>query len=285
MSSSRAFSFSTTRTVPSTAGPSSSEVMRRAIEPECWGRSATKRSAATTKQAMEDFMSAAPRPNSLPSRTVGTNGSERHSASGPVGTTSVWPAKQTTGCAPPRRAQRLVTSPNFIDSQRKPAFCRRAAMRSWQPPSSGVIDRRSMSCLVSSSAPPSGIHVDLEVVEGVVGRGLVAGLLAAAGGLRFRRRRLPADLASGGLVDEPKHVGGRIGVRHRLFLADLAFHKELEERLLEGLRAGRHALFERVLDLVDLAFFDQLGDMARIEQHFHRRDARARLRAHQALRN
>src|SRR3954469_3214533 len=97
---------------------------------------------------------------------VGTKGSDFHSESGPVGTTSVCPAKQTTGWLEPRRAHRLVTSPNFIDSQRKPDFCRRAAISSWQPPSSGVMERRSMSCRVSSSAPArSGIHVDLEVVE------------------------------------------------------------------------------------------------------------------------
>ena len=54
-------------------------------------------------------MSAAPRPYSLPSRMVGTNGSECHSDSGPVGTTSVWPAKQTSGAALPRRAHRLLT--------------------------------------------------------------------------------------------------------------------------------------------------------------------------------
>ena len=39
----------------------------------------------------------------MPSRIVGTNGSECHSASGPVGTTSVCPAKHTSGRALPRR--------------------------------------------------------------------------------------------------------------------------------------------------------------------------------------
>ena len=61
---------------------------------------------------------------------VGTKGSECHSDSGPVGTTSVWPAKHTTGLAVPRRAQRLLTAPNFIGSQRKPAFVRRAESNS-----------------------------------------------------------------------------------------------------------------------------------------------------------
>src|SRR3954468_3000780 len=284
MSSLRAFRRSTTRAVPSTEGPSSSEVMRSAIEPAWSGRSATKRSAATTNAAMEDFMSAAPRPNSLPSRTVGTNGSECHSESGPVGTTSVWPAKQTTGCAPPRRAQRLVTSPNLSGSQRNPDFSSRAAISSWQPPSSGVIERRAMSSWASSSAPPrSGIHVDLEVVERGTAGGkhafllLGAGLLARLLGRRraLRRQGLAADLAGGRLVDEPQHVGRRVGVGHRLFLRDLAFHEELEQRLLEGLRARRHALLERLLDLVDLALLDQLRDVAGVEQHFHRRYAGA----------
>src|SRR3989442_1849593 len=174
-------------------------------------------------------------------------GSECHSLSGPVGTTSVWPAKQTTGCALPRRAQRLVTSPNFMGSQRKPALSRRAASSSWQPPSSGVTDRRAISSLARSRAPePSGIHVDLEIVErsAAGGRkhafllfaaGLLSGLLG--GGGRLRRQGLAADLAGGRLIDEPQHVGRRVGVRHRLFLRDLALDEQLEERLLDGLRA------------------------------------------------
>ena len=102
---------------------------------------------------------------------------------------------------------------------------------------------------------------------------------------RRRRLRLAADLARRGLVDEPEHVGGRVGVRHRLFLRDLAVHEELEERLLEGLRPGRHAFLERVLDLVDLTLLDEFRDVAGVEQHFHRGDARAGLGAHQALRD
>ena len=43
------------------------------------------------------FMSAAPRPYSMPSAMTGVNGSLRHSSSGPGGTTSVCPAKQNTG--------------------------------------------------------------------------------------------------------------------------------------------------------------------------------------------
>src|SRR5688572_26811576 len=112
---------------------------------------------------MEDFMSAAPRPYSLPSRMVGTNGSECHSLSGPVGTTSVWPAKHTTGRASPRRAHRFLTWPNGMGSHRKPAFCRCWERSSWQPPSSGVTDLRAISS--RARARVSGIHVDLEFVE------------------------------------------------------------------------------------------------------------------------
>src|SRR5262245_65523748 len=96
---------------------------------------------------------------------VGTNGSECHSDNGPVGTTSVWPAKQTTGWPAPRRAQRLVTALNFIGSHLKPAAVSRLASSSWQPPSSGVTDLRPISSLARSSASSSGIHVDLEVAE------------------------------------------------------------------------------------------------------------------------
>ena len=54
-------------------------------------------------------MSAEPRPYSLPSRSVGVNGSLSHCSTGPVGTTSVWPAKQITG------AGRAASRPKIID--------------------------------------------------------------------------------------------------------------------------------------------------------------------------
>src|SRR5262245_21492990 len=190
--------------------PSSSDVMSRAREPACFGFSWTKASAAITNAAIEDFMSAAPRPYSLPSRMVGTKGSECHSDSGPVGTTSVWPAKQTTGACVPRRAHRLVTSPNFIGSHLKPAAASRLESRSWQPPSSGVIDLRPISSLARSSAFSSGIHVDLDVAErGATARGQDAFLLLLGGrrgGLAAGGRRLAGDLARGRLVDQPQHV-------------------------------------------------------------------------------
>src|SRR3989338_5647358 len=107
MRSPRAFNVSTTRTVPSTAGPSSSDVRRTAIEPEWLGLSFKNISVATTKEAIEDFISAAPRPYNWPWGRGGGKGAECPSASGPVGPRGVGPAKPTGGADAPRRAQRL----------------------------------------------------------------------------------------------------------------------------------------------------------------------------------
>ncbi len=78
-----------TLTVPLTAGPSSSEVIKKAIEPLWFGCFATKRSDATTIAANAVFISAEPRPYNLPSRISGANGSEFQASKRPVGTTSV----------------------------------------------------------------------------------------------------------------------------------------------------------------------------------------------------
>ncbi len=51
------------------------------------------------KAAIELFMSEAPRPKRSPPCIVGVKGSECHWSSGPVGTTSVWPANTSTGAA------------------------------------------------------------------------------------------------------------------------------------------------------------------------------------------
>ena len=132
-------------TVPSVAGPSSSLVIRKAIEPVCPGVAAMNSSQATTMAAIEVFMSAAPRPYSLPSRCVGMKGCERHCSTGPVGTTSVWPAKTNTGDVVPRRAHRLVTSFDCIVSQTKPSGVRMSIRCCWQPLSSGVTEDRAIS--------------------------------------------------------------------------------------------------------------------------------------------
>ena len=105
---------------------------------------------AVTKAASEDFMSAAPRPYSTPSRIVGAKGGEDHALSGPGGTTSVWPAKHSTGAAMPRRAHRLQTPPLSMRSRRKPSGARREATSSRQPASSGVTEGRAMSSQASA---------------------------------------------------------------------------------------------------------------------------------------
>src|SRR5439155_807867 len=149
----------------------------------------------------------------------------------PGGTTSVCPAKQTSGWASPRRAQRLSTAPKRIGSQRKPDLARRARRRFWQPPSSGVTDRRAMSSLASSSAPASGIRVDLEVAEGGAGAGRGQPFLfpPGRGPLTGGRRAggLAGNLPGRGLVDQPRHVAGQVTVRLRLALGNLAVMNSL----------------------------------------------------------
>src|SRR5688572_30792180 len=153
----------------------------------------------------------------------------------------------------------------------KPAPPSRSAMTFWQAASSGVTDLREMSSFASSSTLPSGIRVDLEVVERRALAGLHTLVVRRLHRLRHRGRRTAgarqAELARSSLVDQPQHVGRGVGVRHRLLLGDLAFHEELEERLLEGLRAWRETLLERVLNLADVTPLDELRDIARVEQH------------------
>src|SRR6266699_5476333 len=291
MRSPRPFSSSTTFAVPFTAGPSSSEVIRRAIDPLWEGCFATKCSAATTKAAIEVFMSAAPRPKSLPSRSVGAKGSACHRSSGPGGTTSVCPTKHSKGRTSPRRAQRFATSPLRTGSIANPSRARRAASSSWQPPSSGVIERRAISSRASSSVAavsaagmgsfgetvpaernavdPDSLHqclsalglghVELEVAGRSGGgerRGLCLGLSFLA------RRNIGAGL---GVVDKPQQVIGGVGVGKRLVLAEDAFADHLEQRLLEGLRSGGERLFHRLLHFADLAFFDHIGHVAAVQ--------------------
>src|SRR5437868_6343958 len=132
------------------AGPSSSLVIRKAIEPLWSAWAATNSSQATTKAAIEVFMSAAPRPYSLPSRWVGLKGSERHCSTGPVGTTSVWPANTSSGAPVPLRAHRLVTPFDSTTSHTKPSGDSRSIRCRWQPLSSGVTEERAISFSVSA---------------------------------------------------------------------------------------------------------------------------------------
>src|SRR5690349_16598766 len=203
MASPRALNASTTRTVPSTEGPSSSDVTRSAIEPGCEGCAPTKRSAAVTNAAMDVFMSAAPRPYRFPSRIVGTKGSECHFSSGPGGTTSVWPARATTGRAVPWRIHRFTTSLQRNTSAWKPSGSSRSMIICWQPESSGVMDLRRIRAWASSSVSffkegPAG--------KRSAGSGLAGGLMGAA---RDGRAHALLDVAAHRrtAAEEEEHLG------------------------------------------------------------------------------
>ena len=147
----RAWSFSQTTTVPSSAGPSSSLVSKKAMPNAGLGWVARNSCTATTMAAREVFMSLAPRPNNLPSWWVGVKGSLSHWVNGPVGTTSVWPAKASVWPeVPARLAQRLrtrkVSGPESMNSQTNPRGFKASAIRSRQPASSGVTEGREISC-------------------------------------------------------------------------------------------------------------------------------------------
>ena len=153
MVSPRARRASTTAAVPSTASPSSSDVSRMATDPRPAAARAT-RSAAVIMAATDAFMSAAPRPYSRPSRSAGVKGSLVHCSIGPGGTTSTWPARQTSGPDDPWRAHRLLTGPRSSRSHRKPAAARRDSSSARLPPSAGVTERQAMSSLASRSVSP-----------------------------------------------------------------------------------------------------------------------------------
>ena len=97
--------------------------------------------------ANEPFISAAPRPYSIPSFTTGSKGSVSQLA--PTGTTSVWPAKTNTGAVLPWVAQKLATSPNLSSSTPNPAFLRRSVIIGWQPLSSGVTEDLAIKSFAS----------------------------------------------------------------------------------------------------------------------------------------
>ena len=68
-----------------------------------------KASAAMIEAASPPFMSQAPRPNTLPSRTTPANGSTVQSS--PGSTTSMWELKWTHGAGPPPVAARHDVDP------------------------------------------------------------------------------------------------------------------------------------------------------------------------------
>src|SRR6267143_4469767 len=84
---------------------------------------------------------------------------------------------------------------------------------------------------------------------------------------------------------QPDLVGG-IGEAQRVLVADAAGLVQVEEGLGEGLHAKLARLLHDLLDLVDLALEDQVGDQWRVEQYFdRRRPALALAQRQQALRD
>ena len=139
----RAFSQSSTFLVPLTATPSSSPVISRLTEPAGVRPASSSRATAATKAATAPFMSAAPRPYSLPFRTSPPKGSTDHAFRSPGGTTSVCPAKQKFLPDVPRRAYRFSTGAVPGSSKRrrwqvKPSGVSAASSTPRAPESSGV---------------------------------------------------------------------------------------------------------------------------------------------------
>ena len=118
---------STTRRVPSTDGPSSSLVIRKAMRSrdgcgcvgdELLGRGQHRREPAlhVGRPAAVEHAVADRGPEGVASATPRAD---------PVGTTSVCPAKHNTGAAAPRRAQKFCTLPKGSHSTSKPMSARR----------------------------------------------------------------------------------------------------------------------------------------------------------------
>src|SRR5216684_4684289 len=84
---------------------------------------------------------------------------------------------------------------------------------------------------------------------------------------------------------QPDLVGG-IGEAQRVLVADAAGLVQVEERLVEGLHAQFARLLHDLLDLVDLALEDQVGNQRRVEEYLDcRRPALALAQRQQALRD
>ena len=213
-------------------------------------------------------MSAAPRPYRRPSRCVGTKGSLVQCSSGPVGTTSVWPAKTRVGPGrPPRRsAHRLLTrassGPASSVSQAKPAA--RQALGQ-QRLAAGVVGRdraagdqrlgrRSVSVMrraghlrVSQGARRGGRRVLGPHVERDLGEDGARRLRPSLGAARRDDRRR-ASFCSRHIRLVGESAWARPSSRDDHALGDQA-----RDVLLEGLRALGHRLLHRLLDAGEVA--------------------------------
>ena len=147
MLSPRARNASTTAAVPCSASPSSSDVSSIAIDPGWSGLVAAIRPAAVTIAATDPFMSAAPRPNSRPSRTTPAKGSHRPliERARPVRRRRARPGR--------RAARRCRAAPR--GSRRRRGRGARSGSRAARdatprspgcPRRLGVTDRQAMSC-------------------------------------------------------------------------------------------------------------------------------------------
>ena len=165
-----------TLTVPSLAGPSSSDVMRKPMRPEWSGCSRTKFSQAITMAARLAFISDAPRPTRSDPIVVASKGSDSQLARSPGGTTSVCPAKTSNGPWPPRVAHKLSTSPKRICSTENPIRSSRSPITCWQPASCGVTDGRAIrsrvNANVGSFASVVGMQYLVEFHSAFVGQAL-----------------------------------------------------------------------------------------------------------------
>src|SRR5438270_5372866 len=152
----------------------------------------------------------------------------------------------------------------MLDPARRAAHCldpdfaasRKGAVEAATPTfERGEIERSRFD--TRSYAPPlsslSASSDDIEVLD-TLGEVLVLRFLA-----------LQLDL-------QPDLVGG-IGEAQRVLVADAAGLVQVEEGLVEGLHAQFARLLHDLLDLVDLALEDQVGNQRRDEQHLDRRRA------------
>ena len=94
-----------------------------------------------------------------------------------------------------------------------------------------------------------------------------------------------ASTTSDSFSSSHSRLVGRVGVGERVVAGDAPRPHQPNQRLFEGVRAGRETLLHRFLDLGDAALFDQFGNVPRVQQHLDRRHPGAVDGAHQTLRD
>ena len=175
---------------------------------------------------------------SRPSLITGTNGSVRHSSSGPVGTTSVCPAKQNTGPPLPRLAQKLSTGPKRRLSTLKPMASSRSIISAWQPPSVGLTEARAISSSVSCR-----VASDIRSAAPAAWRRRLTHTSKAA----EHERRDQHPRRHGESQEAPGHLGAFTGAGQHLD-QHLAQGEHLEHEI-ERCAAGRDAARRQTLNI------------------------------------